>query len=192
MYNGKCTKKTPHMTKRAALLVLSLVMVLSVSVGGTLAYIILQTQEVKNTFQPGEVTTTVTETFNEQEKKNVAFDNTGSNVDVYVWAKVVVNWVDSQGNLLVETPKEQLEYLISYNENGWLKGGDSYWYCRDVVEAETTSPVLITSCKPIQDQGPAGARLQVTILSQSVQATENALKDAGWAWTIPDVEPQAN
>lgn len=194
MYNGKRSKKTPHMSKRAALLVLSLVMILSVSVGGTLAYIILQTQEVKNTFTPGTVDTSITEDFPKpyEEKKDVAIDNSASNVDVYVRAKVVVNWVDDQGNPLAETPKVDGEYTITYNENDWMEGDDGYWYCRDIVKAKSASPVLISSCAPVKDQGPSGARLQVTILSQSVQATEDALKDAGWAWAIPEVNPLAN
>lgn len=193
MYNGKRSKKTPHMSKRAALLVLSLVMILSVSVGGTLAYIILQTQEVKNTFTPGTVDTSITEDFpDSKEKKNVAIDNSASNVDVYVRTKVVVNWVDDQGNPLAETPKVDGEYTITYNENDWMEGDDGYWYCRDIVKAKSASPVLISSCAPVKDQGPSGARLQVTILSQSIQATDEAIKDAGWVKDIPGGGPLAN
>lgn len=203
MYNGKRSKKTPHMSKRAALLVLSLVMILSVSVGGTLAYIILQTQEVKNTFTPGTVDTSITEDFpDSKEKKNVAIDNSASNVDVYVRAKVVVTWVVDDGkggfNTLPETPVSnqenlgQYDYTISYNEGDWQLH-DGFWYCNEVVEAGQSSPDLISSCMPVEGAGPVeGARLQVTILSQSVQATEDALKDAGWAWAIPEVNPLAN
>lgn len=180
MYNGKRSKKTPHMSKRAALLVLSLVMILSVFVGGTLAYIILRTDEVKNTFTPGTVDTSITEDFpDSKEKKNVAIDNSASKVDVYVRAKVVVTWVDKDGNTLPETPRPNgVDYTISYNDTDWQLH-EGYWYCNKLVEAGKKSPNLIESCKPLEGKGPVGAHLQVTILSQSIQASpDDAVKEA--------------
>ena len=68
---NKDNKKHGYLSRRAALLVLSVVLILSVSVGGTLAYLIRETGPKTNPFIPGEVTTSTEETFNEQVKKDV-------------------------------------------------------------------------------------------------------------------------
>lgn len=193
MYKGKHEKKITHMSKRAALLVLSLVMILSVTVGGTLAYLILDTQPVTNTFEPGKVTTTTQEDFKDggTEKKNVTVENTG-NVPVCVRARIVVAWAKEGADgmeVLPITPTEGRDYAMTpassaASYNGWTKGSDGYWYCDTVIEAEGRTPELIDSCSP-NVNGPDGAHLQVTVLSQAVQATEAALKDAGWK-IIPD------
>lgn len=189
MYRGKRIKKLSHMSKRAVLLVLSLVMILSVSVGGTLAYLIAQSETKTNVFEPGDVTTTTDEKFNQIEKKDVQISTAGSNVDTYVRAKIVVTWVDKDGNVLAQKPEKDVDYTISINEgNGWMQGGDGFWYCREVVKAGDKTPVLINSCSPEVGMGPVDARLQVTILSQAIQASDQAIKDA---WGAPGIEPIA-
>lgn len=181
MYSGKYSKKSNHISKRAALLVFSLVMILSVTVGGTLAYLIMSTGDVTNTFTPGDVTTTTEETFTGDVKENVQISNEKSNLDVAVRAKVVIAWVDKDGNVLAEKPVPNTEYNIEYDKTGWIQGEDGYWYCNKIVKAGEKSPVLIQSCYPEKGKGPVNASFQVTILSQSIQATEKALEDAHWA-----------
>lgn len=190
MYRGKRIKKLSHMSKRAVLLVLSLVMILSVSVGGTLAYLIAQSETRTNVFEPGDVTTETKEDFTPNgNKSDVKISTKGSNVDTYVRAKIVVTWVDKDGNVLAQKPKEGTDYTISINEgDGWMQGGDGFWYCREVVKAGDKTPVLINSCSPEVGMGPVDARLQVTILSQAIQASDQAIKDA---WGAPGIEPIA-
>ena len=50
------------MKKKIALMVTSLVLVVAMAVGGTLAYLTSETQEVKNTFTIGEIEITLDET----------------------------------------------------------------------------------------------------------------------------------
>lgn len=188
MYRGKRIKKFTHMSKRAALLVLSLVMILSVSVGGTLAYLIAQTNDVTNVFQPGDVTTTTEETFDGEKKENVSISTKGSNIDTYVRAQIVVNWIEENGNVSGQKPVKDVDYTISINDAGWVQGDDGFWYCKDIVKAGEKTPVLISSCAPVPYMGPLGGHLQVTILSQAVQATDKAIADA---WGAPGIAPIA-
>ena len=56
-YRGKRARK--RTLARPVLLALSLVLVLGLGVGGTLAYLVTNTDPVTNTFTPGEVTTEI-------------------------------------------------------------------------------------------------------------------------------------
>lgn len=181
MNERKDSKKSNRMSKRAALLVFSLVMILSVTVGGTLAYMIMATDNVTNTFEPGVVETTTEEEFNGEVKKDVKVDAANSNVDVCVRAKVVVNWVDSNGNVVATTPPvRDFDYTMTYAE-GWTEVG-GYWYYDEVVPAKK-SATLISSCQPNHD-GSNGERLQVTILTQSIQAHPDAVRATGWPMSL--------
>lgn len=179
MYRGKRIKKFTHMSKRAALLVLSLVMILSVSVGGTLAYLIAQTNDVTNVFQPGDVTTTTEENFDGEKKENVSISTKGSNIDTYVRAQIVVNWIEADDKTVSgQKPVKDVDYTISINDAGWVQGDDGFWYCKEVVKAGEETPVLISSCAPVPHMGPLGGHLQVTILSQAIQAAGDAASEA--------------
>lgn len=203
MYKGKRIKKFTHMSKRAALLVLSLVMILSISVGGTLAYLIAQTGPKTNTFQPGDVTT---ETYEpgwtdkvSDEKKDVSFINTG-NVPVYMRAQIVVEWVAENGDVLAVVPEEGegKDYKLTLASNDkWEKQGDFYYY-KEIVQGKPKdgnafrTAELIESCKLLKDN-PDGCRLRVVVLSQAVQADANQ-KAVTEAWgseiasTLPKLE----
>ena len=83
---------------------------------------------------------------------------------------------------------KDVDYTISY-ANGWTER-DGYHYYDSVVRAGG-SATLIESCQPNHD-GPNGEQLQVTILTQSIQAHYQAVADAGWAiniMSVPSVEP---
>lgn len=190
MYRGKRIKKFTHMSKRTALLVLSLVMILSVSVGGTLAYLIAQTGDVTNVFQPGDVTTTTEENFDPKgEKKDVAISTEGSNIDTYIRAQIVVNWIEADDKTVSgQKPVEDVDYTISINDTDWVQGDDGFWYCKEVVKAGEKTPVLINSCVPVPNMGPLGGHLQVTILSQAVQASDKAIEEA---WNTLGIAPIA-
>lgn len=187
MYQGKRIKKITHMSKRAALLVLSLVMILSVSVGGTLAYLIAQSETKTNVFQPGEVTTDTPEDFKDgqTEKKNVAVKNTG-NVEVYLRAQIVINWVkdvtvdgEKKQEVLAVKPVEGTDYTLTTPVGGnWSKSGDFYYYSKP-VKAGATTDYLIDSCT-LRHNGPDGSHLQVTILTQAVQKEAFNGTDSPW------------
>ena len=86
--------KQKHKTKKAFSLLLSIALLLTLATGGTLAYIATKSAMAQNQFEPGRVTSSV----------NVSGDtitvvNSNSNVDVYIRAAIVVNWMDGQGNV---------------------------------------------------------------------------------------------
>ena len=90
MFNNK------RKNKIALLAILTLAICLAV--GSTIAYLFDITGVVTNIFDPGVVTTEVTESFEDGVKSNVAIKNTG-NVEAYIRATYVVNWKNEAGDV---------------------------------------------------------------------------------------------
>lgn len=177
-------------TPKAILLVVSLLLVMALSIGGSLAWLTTSTTPVVNTFTPGVVTTTVVEEIDNGVKNNVQIQNTGS-VEAYVRAQVIVTWQDNSGNVNATAPKEGTDYTITWSEISgdeptWFQGTDGYYYCKAPVAAEDTTAVLFTDCKPVDGKAPAGYNLCVEILSSAIQAVPAPTVEEVWPVTVGD------
>ena len=171
------------MSKRAsAALVVALAGILAV--GGAVAFIVDRTVEVTNSFGSSKVACVVYEDeFNQNEstvKENVGVTNTGD-VDAYIRAKVVVNWVDSEGNVLGIPPAEGEggDYIMSLaSESDWsyCKSDGFYYYAGRVPAGESTEE-LIESCTVIGSAPDTCYTLSVEILASAIQA--DGLNDEG-------------
>ncbi len=157
-----------------ALVLSSLVLLIS---SVTLAYIFTDTDEVQNTFTPGEVACEVQETFNKGDtvKTDVSVKNTG-NVTAYIRAAVIITWVKTDENGTVtssKTPILDTDYSITYKANtDWQRGADGLWYYKSAVQPQTDTDVLISECKPIDENtAPEGYTLSVEIVTMAVQSS---------------------
>ena len=156
------------MKKKLTVLV-ALFLLVTVSVGGTLAWLATQTAPVTNTFTPSHVTTAVDEKTEGGVKSDVKIQNTGD-TSAYIRATYVVNWVDSEGKIYAAQPVAGTAYTVSVNETDWTQGADGYYYCNTAIEPGRETPVLITSIEP-QGAAPTGYTLQVTIIAEGIQST---------------------
>ena len=182
-YRGKRARK--RTLARPVLLALSLVLVLGLSVGGTLAYLVTNTGPVTNTFTPGKVTTEIEEDFkNPTVKKNVRFTNTGD-VDVYIRATWTANWVDEADNIVAPAVQGEDYEVTGLPGEGWKESGGYYYYTSPVAPGKPTSD-LFTELKPVPEQEPEGAHLEVTILSQAIQAEPDDAIEEAWGVTISE------
>lgn len=177
-------------TPKAILLVVSLLLVMALSIGGSLAWLTTSTAPVVNTFTPGDVTTTVVEEIDNGVKNNVQIQNTGS-VEAYVRAQVIVTWQNDSGNVNAIAPKEGTDYTIIWSgttgENPtWFQGADGYYYCKAPVVAGGTTAVLFTDCKPVDGKAPQGYNLCVEILSSAIQAVPATTVESVWLVTVGD------
>ena len=162
--------------KAVAYLVLTVVLSVAI-VGTTLAYIIVKTNELNNTFTPGEVEITMT-------------GSTITNIedtDVYVRAAVVVNWVDEDGAILSTMPVAGVDYTVEFNTaGGWVQGSDTFWYYTGVVKAANDSnnddvaPTLITTLTQTDAQKKDGYTLRVQVLSSAIQAEPADAVTGAW------------
>lgn len=182
-YRGKRARK--RTLARPVLLALSLVLVLGLSVGGTLAYLVTNTDPVTNIFTPGEIKTDITEEFDNQVKEDVCIKNTAeSDVAVYIRATIVANWVDDEGKI-VKIAEKGTDYTDFASEEGWVEDGEGHYYWTRPVDPNDSTGALIVSCEPNVDAKPAGAdHLRLTILSQAIQAEPTTAVEEAWDVTV--------
>lgn len=187
-YRGKRARK--RTLARPVLLALSLVLVLGLSVGGTLAYLVTNTDPVTNTFTPGKLDTPPKENFENDVKSDVVVTNSNdSAVTAYVRATWTINWVVGKGeNAQIVAPAKAGEYEIDVagNGSGWSQGSDGFYYWHEPVVPGGQTGALIESLTANNGAAPDvdGVHLQATIITQTIQAEpEQARIDAGW----PDI-----
>ena len=201
--------KTKWSIKQLALL-LSIVLIATVTAGGSLAYIFTQTQGLTNTFKPAEVTCQVNEEpFDGVTKTNVTIENTGT-TSAYIRATVIVTWKDKDGNIGPETPVLGTDYVIEtpmddedISNDGWFKI-DDYYYHKAPVAAEgededdtkDVTKVLINRCKLKEGvTAPEGYGLSVEIVADAIQAEgvdADGKHPVELAWKVVTVDDNNN
>ncbi len=128
MYNGKYAKSSAGKrfrgSKRTSTLILSLLLLLTFAIGGTLAYLVADTKPVENSFTPGEVTCDVTDEVDKNYKQNIQVTNTG-NVDAYLRVKLVSYRTNDLNEIIGGTAS----VVYTPPENSlWIHYGDHYYY----------------------------------------------------------------
>ena len=165
--------------KKALLLAVSVALILTAAIGGTIAYIVTKTDSVTNTFDPAKVPITINETFVNGEKKDVKIQNTG-NIPAFIRAKIVVTWKDTNGNVSAIKPVENTDYTISYGGD-WKKVEDFYYY-KEAVESNYSTTDLISECKKVGN-APEGYKLSVEIIAESIQSEPASVVETVWGYT---------
>lgn len=190
MYKGKHCEQPSGMGRKRTTLVASLLVVLALACGGTVAYL-TDSDRVANKFSPGELTTTIVEHLDGDAKKDVKIKNTGK-VDAWIRAEVAITWQDEAGNVYGTAPVEKNtknpngDYEITWDVAGesavdkWVKGDDGFYYWTSPVAPTDLTGVLITSCTYDKDKAPEGYSLTVEVIGSGVQITpDEAFND----WT---------
>ena len=189
MYQGtyvKKRRKSRTRMNRATVLLMAILLLIGVAAGSTVAYLITKTDGVANTFTYGQVSCDIGETFNGTKKENVYVTNTG-NVNAYIRAAVVVNWLDKNNNIVASVPAEY-KCNLTVNTGGnskWVQGkGGYYYYTSPVAPGESTEGSLLTCTVEYPDNNPEYT-LSVEILATAVQSeTASAVKEA-WGANTP-------
>ncbi|MBR4289253.1 MAG: hypothetical protein IKT52_01265 [Oscillospiraceae bacterium] len=157
MARGKYERVVRHRKKQKKVfsLLLSIALLLTLAVGGTLAYIVTKSAMAQNQFVAGYVTSSVNEAGQ--------VTNTG-NVDAYIRAAVVVNWMDGDGNVYGIKPNCSLT-----TNTGWTEANGFYYYTSPVAANGTTTTAPVTVGDP--GAAPSGAYgLSVEIVAEAIQA----------------------
>lgn len=173
--------------KIVAILVLSL-LIISVAVGGTVAYIVRSTEAARNNFVPVYVDSAPVSLSDGK----ITINNTGE-ITAYLRAAVVVNWVllDAEGNATntyhSSTPVEGIDYQIEFDQTGaWIKHDDGFWYHRTPVGAGATTEVLLSGLTRLTE-APEGYKLSVEVLSTGIQSTPTAAVEEAWGVTVDGI-----
>lgn len=164
IFNGSGGRKTA--------LILSLCLIFALAVGTTFALLKASTAPVENTFTAAKSDIKIDEDVTGGQKKSIIVKNTGTAVS-YVRAKLVMNWVDENGNVSAEP----VNIMPSITDNWFLKDG-IYYYKMPVAAKDFTTNLLKT---PItQDAAPEGYHLEVTVLAESIQAAPSKAVQQSW------------
>lgn len=185
--------------KKSIALLVSLILVLSVTIGVSLAYLVATSGSVENTFSPSRVTTEVNETFDGNVKTNVSIKNTGDTT-AYIRAAVVVTWQDGNGNVYGTVPVKGSDYEIFYNlgdqanpEGKWILGSDGFYYWTNPVKSEEedanncNTGILITEAKPLKTAPAEGYTLCIEILGSGIQSVPTSVVTSEWSTGVSSV-----
>ena len=180
MYQGKRYKRSRRRSGKSAALLVSLLLLLTVTVGGTIAFLMDSDGPLDNLFNPSKVTTKVEETLSGNTKKDVYIKNTGD-TDAWIRAAVVVTWQDAAGNVYGQAPVEGTNYDITWG-TGWATGDDGFYYWTSPVKAETgVTGDLIETISPKGNPPADGYYLTVEIIGSGIQNKPAKVFHTEWA-----------
>ena len=159
-------------------LVLSIALILALAAGGTVAYVVSRSGSVENKFEPAYVTSRVNVT---EDKIDVT--NTGD-VDAYIRAAIVVNWMDASGNVRGASPVAGTDYELTLDADdtwadtcSWYRDpGTGFYYYKTSVASMGVTADLVKEIDVLVTP-PAGYELSVEVVAEAIQA-EGTITDA--------------
>lgn len=173
MKNSKYVRKTaPRARRKGFAVVVAVILLLTVVVGSTIAYLMAKSDPVRNVFEPTDVTCYVAETFDGITKSNVRIQNTG-NIDAYIRVAIVVNYVNANGNVC----GGHGEVAVPTPQSPWVDGGDGYYYWPNLVAPAGYTGNLFDSLT--LTTADDGCNMQVEFVASAIQAAGDA-KDEVW------------
>lgn len=188
MYHGKyearhLQRRHKRRSKKTGMLFLSLLLVIGMVVGGTVAWLSTKSAPITNTFLPSKVACEVTESFNGTVKSNVNVKNTGD-IDAYIRVKLVTYRVNDEGDHIGGTAK-----IPPFTPgNGWVENGDYYYYTQPVAPDEQPAAALISSIDLIGSYTDAdGGKQAIDVMAEAIQANgvaDNGTKAVVEAWGV--------
>lgn len=167
----------------------SLILILAVTAGVTIAYLTMRTNKVTNTFSAAFVTTDIEEEIDNHVKNDVKVKNTGD-IDAYIRAAVVVTWQNAAGDVWGTMPVEGTDYSIEWTLDNWFVGSDGFYYYKNPVEPEESTKILFTECqiKEGVNAPEENYYLNVEILASGIQAEPKTTVESVWGVTTEEIE----
>lgn len=178
MYRGKFAARKDRGPggRKAGTLLLSVLLLMTLAVGGTIAYLVTRETPVTNTFLPSHVSSEVTEEFDGTEKKNVNVKNTGD-IDAYVRVRLVTYRVNENGEHIggaAEIPKFTLG-------EGWISVGMYYYYTLPVAPGEIPDAPLAQSITLRSYDDADGGVQVIEVMAEAIQSQPASAVEEAWA-----------
>ena len=181
-YEGKhLQRKRRHRTSaKAGTLLLSLLVLVTLTIGGTLAYLTTETGPVENKFTPSYVDCEVTESFDGTTKSNVNVTNTGD-TEAYIRVKLVTYRVNDEGQHIGGTAE-----IPGFNPGtNWVKHGDYYYYTLPVAPGEEPTAGLIDSITLTDSYADAdGGKQVIEVMAEAIQSGPANAVGNSWGVSI--------
>ena len=156
--------------------IISVVLILTLAVGGTIAFLSTKTDPVVNTFNPSQVTCSVVEDFDGKTKTNVNVENTGD-IPAFIRVKLVAYRTNDAGQHIggvSEVPAFTLG-------KDWARCGDYYYYTFRVAPGATPADSLAEGIKLTENYTDVdGGHQSIDVIAEAIQAGPEAAVKAAW------------
>lgn len=176
-----CGKSRRHSGRncKVGTLLLSLLLLITVSIGGTLAYLVAKTDPVVNTFVPSKVETEVEENFDGKVKTDVNVKNIGD-VDAYVRIKLVTYRVNNDGDRIGGTAT-----IPSFTPGeGWVEKDGCYYYTNPVAPNQEPVANLVDSITLVEYDDADGGKQVIEVMAEGIQANPKTAVQEAWGVTV--------
>ena len=178
------TYRARHEAKKEAkniklpLSVVAVILIFTLLVGGTVAFLATRTDQVENTFVPATVTSEVTENTTPNSKDNIQIKNTGD-IKAYVRAYVIFNWLKEDGSVCGGSHSD---FALPALGQGWTQAVSGIYYYADPVAPGASTPALFNGEIALTEASD-GCKLQVEIVASAIQAEGTGATNAMDAWS---------
>lgn len=184
-YEGKYSKAPARRSrgtgnKRRTALLLSMVLLVVIAIGGTVAYLVTKDEPVTNTFVPSHVACKVTEKFDGETKTNVNVENTG-NTEAYIRVKLVTYRVNDQNQ-----PIGGAAAIPNFTPGtNWVEFGDYYYYTLPVKPGEKPANDLIAQMTLTGSYTDAdGGKQVIEVMAEAIQSGPTEAIGSSWGVSI--------
>ena len=181
MYHGKyearhLQRRRKRRSKKTGMLFLSLLLVIGMVVGGTVAWLSTKSAPITNTFLLSHVSCSVTEEFNGTTKSNVNVTNTGD-IDAFIRVKLVTYRVNDEEQHIGGIAK-----IPDFTPGaGWVENGDYYYYTKPVAPGTKPAAALISSIDLIGSYTDAdGGKQAIDVMAEAIQSVPEDAVQAAW------------
>ena len=181
MYHGKyearhLQRRRKRRSKKTGMLFLSLLLVIGMVVGGTVAWLSTKSAPITNTFLPSHVSCSVAEEFNGTTKSNVNVTNTGD-IDAFIRVKLVTYRVNDEEQHIGGIAK-----IPDFTPGaGWVENGDYYYYTKPVAPGTKPAAALISSIDLIGSYTDAvGGKQAIDVMAEAIQSVPEDAVQAAW------------
>ena len=175
MKNGKFAN-APSPRRKTLIIVLSIILVVCIGAGATLAFFANSTGPIINTFQSGSAGAEIEETLSGNTKTEIKVHNTGK-TPVYVRVRLVSYFEDASGNVL---PQDSPVVGFTSGDN-WNYMDGYYYYKLPVGAGGFTSDLLGTDVTMSAGQ-------VIEVLADTVQATPASAVQEVWGVSADWIE----
>ena len=186
MHHGKyeakyLQPKRKRRNNKTGTLFLSLLLVVTLAISGTLAYLVTKSDPVENKFTPSHVACQVTENFDGTTKSNVNVTNTGD-TDAYIRVKLVSYRVNAQGQHIGGTAA--VPSFIP-GENWKLHTDGYYYYTLPVAPNAEPAADLIDSIALTGSYDDAdGGKQVIEVMAEAIQSGPADAVGKSWGVTV--------
>lgn len=180
---GRFTRRR-RMNPRFVAIAALLALMVGLTVGGTVAYLLDRTEPVVNQFTPSTVTVDIDENFDGLTKKNVTAFNTGD-ISVYIRIILVTYRVNEDGQRIGGTAQ-----VPDFTPGeGWFQKDDGcYYYTKPVAPgAKPDAPLIGEDGILLRQYDDAdGGKQVVEVIAEAIQAEPADAVESAWGVTVGD------